>query len=60
MKAKVAQVSAIDFEATSSTMERLNEDLKRAALASEAKLEKFTEYLMSKICKRRDQVKESI
>jgi len=60
LNAKLAQVEAIDFEATSITMEKLKEDLRRAALASEVKLEKFTEYLMSKICKRRDQVRESI
>jgi hypothetical protein len=54
------KASTIDFEVTYGHLERRKEELRRAAVASEAKLYKFTEYLISKIGKRRDQVRDQI
>lgn len=54
------KASTIDFEVTYGHLERQKEELMRAAVASEAKLYKFAEYLISKIGKRRDQVRDQI
>ena len=50
----------INIESTAAKMERRKEDLKRAALSAEQKLIKFSEYLISKIEKRRDLIKLQI
>jgi hypothetical protein len=47
----------IDIESTFKQMTRRKEDLKKAAISAEQKLIKFSEYLISKVEKRRELIR---